>query len=151
MTGNQVWQYNGTPLSWSPLTDTNIMIVDQIAVSGDALYIVAGENGSIVVSQYGLIPNSWIPLTGPNTNADNIVGANGIGLCMRGSNDNRRTNPVWQYTGTPLDWKQLTGRNTIVDQIFIATDDRLHMFAANLPDPSHNWIYTGAPLDWTIV
>jgi hypothetical protein len=57
---------------------------------------------------------------------------------------------VWQDSA-PGNWTALTGSNTSVKSASIATDNTLHMVAANNGGPTDNWIYNATPGSWSIV
>ena len=148
---NSISRWDSATSTWQQITDAKT-VVWAMAAAGDNLIMLGSgadvAGGSLVVAAYGLKPFSWIPLTGTNTRATQILAQDGD-LYMVAYNTGEPSK-VWQYS-TPLNWTVLTDSKTNVKSAYVGSDDSLYMSASMSGGPTQYYKYSGTQFDWTSV
>jgi hypothetical protein len=147
----QVWRDNSAKSTWSAVTDPKGYIAG-VAVAGDVLCMASNTSAIVndyTVYQYGLTASNWIPLTGTNTAAAQILVQDGNQLFMVAANTGEVAK-IWQYS-TPGDWTALTDSNMNVQSASVGTNNSLYMVASKGGGQTNNWLYNGTPGDWSMV
>jgi hypothetical protein len=135
----QIWRYDGSGASWTPLTDATITEIAGLAVSDKYVFTSCVKRGIRVVQKYSNDVGTWINVTGNNTFPSLVVATAGT-VYMIGSNDGNH-NRVWRYTGVGDSWVPITGINTTAYGI-VAFGDVLCMMAENQGDGTASiWQY----------
>lgn len=144
-------RWDSSTSTWQQVTDPQT-VVWAMAAAGDNLIMIGSgadvAGGSLVVAAYGLKPFSWIPLTGTNTRATQILTQDGSELYMVGFNTGEPSK-VWQYNSSPLNWTALTDGSTNVKSASVSNCNTLSMEASISGGSFQNYNYLGTPLDWT--
>lgn len=144
-----IWRYNESTATWVAVTGSTSSAFS-MAAAGDVLVMQASgpdAGGALSgVAQYSLGGTNWIPLTGTNTYAAEIVVQDGSELYMLAAN-NGGPFQMWQYS-TPGNWTSLTDLNTTIKSASVDTSNRLHITASIDGGAMQDWVYGGTPFDW---
>ena len=145
-----IWRYDDSTGTWVAVTGSKSSAFS-MAAAGDVLVMQASgpdAGGAISgVAQYSLGGTTWIPLTGTNTYAAEIVVQDGSELYMLASNGGAPFQ-MWQYS-TPGHWTALTDLKTTIKSASVDTRNLLHITASIDGGSMQDWVYGGTPLEWS--
>jgi hypothetical protein len=144
-----VWRYNGSPLSWTPLSNTPTNLKALVG-NAKSLYVLGNYGGTDQVFEWegGA---SWTAITGTNTTVSEIETALGpwnvsTNLFMRAHNIG--PDQLYQYSGSGTNWADVSNPANHVSQIAQTYGGVYVLADNNMGGPGTVWEYTGLDSSW---